>query len=53
MTIRIGPSGDFLHFIGIGIGIGVGQWEHTMTSGKIRRPQTSHISLVEFHETVK
>ena len=28
--IRIGPSGAFVHFVGIGIGIGVGQWKHTI-----------------------
>ena len=29
-TIRIGPSGAFLHIIKIGVGIGVGQWKHTI-----------------------
>ena len=30
MTIGIGPSGAFLHIIGMGIGIGVGQWKHAI-----------------------
>ena len=34
MTIGIGPSGAFLHIIGIGVGIGisigVGQWIHAI-----------------------
>ena len=49
MTIGIGPSGTFLHIIGIGIGIGVGQWKHNgMKNGNFNATCEQTLSFTFF-----